>query len=131
MAPHPGDLKPAASGHAPCSRDHGGGSGACPFPKPATRARGGASGRPAREAVVLVVILLKSGDILTTDVVVAGVDCLDDRCGAQHGNPCIGRRGPRQSAHAKRWSAWIKANRSQVLGLDAEQQHVARTTSGS
>lgn len=65
-------------------------------------------------------ILLKSGELLTTSTVVAEVECSNRYCGAQPGHECIGRRGPRTSAHADRWSAWLRANRHRVLGIEAQ-----------
>lgn len=65
-------------------------------------------------------ILLKTGEFLTTATVVVDVECPNRLCGAQPGSECIGRRGPRRSAHAERWSAWATANRHRVLGIEAQ-----------
>jgi hypothetical protein len=47
-------------------------------------------------------IILKSSEILTRDRVVIDVECPNKYCGAQSGNPCIGRRGSRITAHVER-----------------------------
>lgn len=59
-------------------------------------------------------LLLTDGTFLTRERVVEQASCPHPRCGAEAGSPCIGRRGPRVTAHVQRWNEWSRMHRAEV-----------------
>ena len=52
-------------------------------------------------------LILRDGERVRRERVLAEIDCPYSRCGALAGGACIGRRGPRQvELHQARWMAW-------------------------